>query len=154
LSLQRYFFVHQLGHATSRLEKLATRVADYSEPDVFQLTADFAHAFDSAAHHARLTYPRDAHTLAGWPLTLEQRADLITPGHIELKTALLADLAAHGLINLGLGELLGDCSNIAGVLEKLPIYHLVDYTGLERVLKTVRPDLKLPADLMMPLFNA
>ncbi len=154
LSLRRYFFVHQLGQATSRLGKLAKRKADYSEPEVFQLTADFAHAFDSAAHHALLSYPRNAHVLEGWPLTPEQRAGLIAPGQLELKTALLAEVATQGINNLGLDELLRDCSNIAGVLDKLPIYHLVDYIGLGRVLQTVRPDLHLPTDLMMPLFNA
>ena len=154
LGLRRYLFVHQLGQATSRLEKLATRKADYSEPDVFQLTADFAHAFDSAAHHALLTYPRNAHTLDGWPLTPQQHAGLIAPGHIELKSGLLDKVAAQGINNLGLGKLFEDCPNIEAVLEKLPIYHLVDYTGLERILKTVRPDLHLPTDLMMPLFNA
>lgn len=154
LRVRRYLFVHQIGQANSRLNKLATRSASFTEPDVFGLTADFAHALDAAAHNAHLTYPRRGHTLEGLTLTTLQFAAMVAPGQTELKRDLLKQVTTEGITNLDLKDFLADCPSIESVLAKLPIYHLVDYNGLELVLKEVRPDLQLPTDLMMPWFNA
>ena len=152
--VRRYLFVHQLGQATSRLNKLATRLPTFDEPEVFQLTADFAHAFDAAAHNSRLTFPRKAHDFEGWPLSTAQRKVLIAPGQVEKKAEMLAEMEIFGIANLELPKLFKDSLTIEEVLEKLPIYHLVDYTGLASVLDKIRPDIKMPSNLLMPLFNA
>lgn len=152
LKVRRYLFVHQLGQATSRLQKLAKR-REVVTPELASLLSEFVQAFDAAAHHARLSYPRLGYTLDGWPLAPDERAALVAPGHLALKTRLLSQVAAEGTSRLGLAELLADCQDSQDVLTALPIYHLVDYTGLSRVLAQVRPDLQLPGDVMMPLFN-
>jgi hypothetical protein len=149
VGVRRYLFIHHLGHAASRLRKL--EAATEGRPEARLVALDFARALDAAAHHARLTYPRLPHVFDGWPLARPEL--LLAPGRAAEKAALLEGIEAHGIRTLGFGELLGDCADAAGVLERLPIYHLVDYEGLRRVLAAVRPGIRLPNDLYMTLFD-
>lgn len=151
--VRRYLFVHHIGQAISRLSKLSKSNAPLTEVEKFQLIADFAHALDAVAYNANLTFPHRNHTFEGWPLTPAQQTALISPGEIEFKNSVLCDIEKHGINRLELHHLFADCQNSNQILERLPIYHLVDYTGLEHILEQIRPDLSLPPDLMMPLFN-
>ncbi len=148
LQVRRYLFIHQLGQAASRLAKLAQGV----EEQASWLTTEFVQAFEAAAHHARLTYPKRGFILEGWPLTPEQKAALLEPAYNSTKADLLAEVEAQGIRTLGLDKFLAECADIQTVLNGLPLYHLVDYGGLAEILAQVRPDLRLPADLMMTLF--
>jgi len=148
LSVRRYLFIHQVGQAISRLAKLAKGL----EEQAAWLTAEFVRAFEAATHHARLTYPKRGFILEGWPLTPEQKAALLEPAYNPIKAVLLAEVVAQGIKTLGLDKFLAECAEIKAVLEGLPLYHLVDYGGLAEILAQVRPDLSLPADLMMTLF--
>lgn len=154
LKVRRYLFVHQVGQALSRLSKLTKNSSTLTEVEKFQLTADFVHALDAAAHHANLTFPDRNYTLSGWPLSPEQQATIISPDALDIKISILSAVVKSGINRLELQHLLSDCKNSNEILERLPIYHLVDYTGLAHILEQIRPDLTLPPDLMMPLFNA
>jgi hypothetical protein len=151
VGVRRYLFIHHLGHAASRLRKLEATPED--QPEARLVALDFARALDAAAHHARSTYPRLPHALDGWQLAPAQRELQAAPGRAAEKAALLEAIEARGIRTLGFGELLEDCADAAGVLARLPIYHLVDYEGLRRVLAIVRPGIRLPNDLYMTLFD-
>jgi hypothetical protein len=150
LKVRRYLFVHQVGQAGSRLKKLEKASAAQAP----QLASEFVKAFDAAAHHARLTYPLRGFQPEGWNLESEELKALLEPGYHPLKAALLEKVEAQGLKSLGLEKLFLESDSVQQILNEVPLYHLVDYGGLERLLSIVRPDLRLPTNLMMPLFSA
>ena len=150
LKVRRYLFVHQVGQAGSRLKKLEKASTEQAP----QLANEFIKAFDAAAHHARLTYPSKGFQPEGWNLESEELKNLLDPGYHSLKAVLLEKVEAQGLKTLELEKLFLESASVQQILKELPLYHLVDYGGLEKLLSRVRPDLRLPSDLMMPLFSA
>ncbi len=154
LRVRRYLFVHQLGQAASRLQKLVRAEAQAGEEgDTLRLRAEFVGALDAAAHHARQSYPQKMYKIEGWSLSARQREELTGPGELVAKEALLNEIRAYGLRSLGFDREWADCPDAQSVLQKVPIFHLVDLPGLALLLALARPDLHLPADLMMPLFS-
>lgn len=149
LKVRRYLFVHQVGQASSRLKKLEKASAEQAP----QLANEFIKAFDAAAHHARLTYPSKGFQPEGWNFEGEELKNLLDPGYHPLRAALLEKVEAQGLKTLELEKLFMESNTVQQILKELPLYHLVDYGGLEKLLSRVRPDLHLPTDLMMPLFS-
>ncbi len=152
LPVRRYLFVHNYGQALSRLDKLAK--ANSTDPAATGLVEDFVHAFNRSAYHARLAYPWQPYLLDGWPLTDELIAGLTGAGEIKVKQDLLGQVVSAAISNLALVELLAGCAGGAEVLAKIPLYHLVDYTGLSEIVRRVRPDLTLPPEIYFSLFNA
>ena len=80
-------------------------------------------------------------------MTTEQRRSLTSPDDTEMKLQLLEKVVAEGIDRLGLRELWSDCENVETVLQKLPIYHLVDYGGLTFILgkSAARPNFAAPS---------